>query len=123
MSEFSARGTCLSGITLIRRIRTQSFGGWIFAIIVLNFYNTSKLDIQKKKKKKKGDKEGQGVPQSQTTANLRHQGEEKNGKNWHVQNKQTNAREAQIPAPSFPNEVIIMLKGMIKHEDKEHGKT
>ena len=52
MSEFSARGTCLSGITLIRRIRTQSFGGWIFAIIGLNFYNTNKLDIQKKKKKK-----------------------------------------------------------------------
>ena len=39
----------------------------------------------------------------------------------HVQDKQTNAREA--PALSFPSEVITMLKGMTKHEDKEHGKT
>ena len=33
----------------------------------------------------------------------------------------TNAREA--PAPSSPSELITMLKGMTKHEDKEHGKT
>ena len=37
--------------------------------------------------------------------------------------KQTNAREAHRPAPSFPSEVITMLKRMTKHEDKEHGKT
>ena len=37
--------------------------------------------------------------------------------------KQTNAREAHRPAPSSANEVIIMLKGMWKHGDKEHGKT
>ena len=65
----------------------------------------------------------QGVPQSQTAANPRHQEEEKNDKNEHVQNKQTNAREAHRPAPSSQSEVITMLKGMTKHEDKEHGKT
>ena len=27
------------------------------------------------------------------------------------------------PAPSSPSEVITMLKGMTKHEDKEHEKT
>ena len=37
--------------------------------------------------------------------------------------QQTNAQEAHRPAPSFPSEVIKMLKGMMKHEDKEHGKT
>ena len=37
--------------------------------------------------------------------------------------KQTNAREAHGPAPSFPSEVITMLKGMSKQEGKEHGKT
>ena len=41
----------------------------------------------------------------------------------HVQNKQTDAREAQRPAPSSPSEVIKVLKGMMKHENKEHGKT
>ena len=40
-----------------------------------------------------------------------------------MQNKQTNAREAQRPAPSSPSELITILKGMKKHEDKEHGKT
>ena len=35
----------------------------------------------------------------------------------------TNARETHRPAPSSPSEVITMLKGMKKHEDKEHGKT
>ena len=50
----------------------------------------------------------QGVPQSQTTANPQHQEKEK----WqkliclHVQNKQTNAREAQRPASSSPSKVI-----------------
>ena len=37
--------------------------------------------------------------------------------------KQTNAREAHSSAPSIPSEVITMLKGMTKYEDKEHGKT
>ena len=44
---------------------------------------------------KKINRKVQGVPQSQTAANLRHQEEEKNDKNYHVQNKQTNARETQ----------------------------
>ena len=61
------------------------------------------------------------MPQSQTAVNPRHQ--EKKDKNLHVQNKQTNAREAHRPAPSSPSEMITILKGMKKHEDKEHGKT
>ena len=40
-----------------------------------------------------------------------------------TQNKQTNAREAHRQTPSSPSEVITMLKGLTKHEDKEHGKT
>ena len=52
------------------------------------------------------------MPQSQTAANPRHQEEEKKDKNIHVQNKQTNAQEAQRPAPSSPSEVIRMLKQM-----------
>ena len=43
--------------------------------------------------------------------------------NTHKTNKQTNAREAHRQAPSSPSEVITMLKGMKKHEDKEHGNT
>ena len=39
------------------------------------------------------------------------------------QNKQTNAREEHRPAPSSSSEVITMLKGVKKHEDKVHGKT
>ena len=50
------------------------------------------------------------MPQSQTTANPRHQEEEKKDKNIHAQNKQTNVQEAQRPAPSSPSEVIRMLK-------------
>ena len=52
----------------------------------------------------------QGMPQSQTAANPRHQEEEKKDKNIHARNKQTNVREAQRPAPSSPSEVIRMLK-------------
>ena len=56
------------------------------------------------------------MPQSQTAtaANPRHAEEEKKDKNIHVQNKQTNVREAQRPAPSSPSEVIRMLKQMEK---------
>ena len=50
------------------------------------------------------------MPQSQTTANPWHHEEEKKDKNMHVQNKQTNVREAQRLAPSSPSEVIRMLK-------------
>ena len=50
------------------------------------------------------------MPQSQTAANPRHQEEEKKDKNMHAQNKQTNVREAQSPAPSSPSDVIRMLK-------------
>ena len=63
------------------------------------------------------------MPQSQTSANPRHQEEKKNDKNEHVQTNKTNAREAHWPSPSSPSEVIAMLEGMTKHEDKEHGKT
>ena len=61
-------------------------------------------------KLKKVNRKVQGKPQSQTAANLRHQEEEKKDKNIHAQNKQTNVREAQRPAPSSPSEVIRMLK-------------
>ena len=37
--------------------------------------------------------------------------------------KQTNARKSHRPAPSSPSEVITMLTGTTKHDDKEHGKT
>ena len=52
----------------------------------------------------------QGMPQSQTAANPRHQEGEKKDKNIHAQNTQTNVREAQRSAPSSPSEVIRMLK-------------
>ena len=42
-----------------------------------------------------------------------------NDKTEHVQNKQTNAREAHRPAPSSPSKVVTMLKVMTKHEDKD----
>ena len=65
------------------------------------------------------------MPQSQTAANPRHQEEEKKDKNTHAQNKQTNVREAQIPAPSSPSEVIWMLKQTEKreHRAREDFKT
>ena len=51
------------------------------------------------------------MPQSQTAANPRHLEVEKQDKNLPAaQNKQTNVREAQRPAPSSPSEVIRMLK-------------
>ena len=49
---------------------------------------------------KKVNRKVQGIPQSQTAANHRHQKEDKKDKNIDVQNKQTNVREAQRPAPS-----------------------
>ena len=59
------------------------------------------------------------MPQSQTAANPRHQEEEKKDKNIHAQNKQTNIREVQRPAPSSPSEEIRMLE---KKKNK-NGKT
>ena len=50
------------------------------------------------------------MPHSQAAANPRHQAEEKKDKNIHAQNKQTNVREAQRPAPSSPSELFRMLK-------------
>ena len=51
------------------------------------------------------------MPQSQIAVKPRHQEEEKKkDKNIHAQNKQTNVREAQRPAPSSPSDVIRMLK-------------
>ena len=58
------------------------------------------------------------MPQSQTAANHRHQDEEKKDKNIHAQNKHTHVREAQRPAPSFPSEVIRMLKQTEKRGQK-----
>ena len=59
------------------------------------------------------------MPQSQSATNPRHQKEEKKNKNWRVQNKQTNAREAHKPALlSSPGEVNRVEKeqGMTQHE-------
>ena len=62
------------------------------------------------------------MPQSQAAANPWHQQEEKKERHWRVQNKQTNAREAQRPAHFSPTEVITMLnRTENKHEDKEQG--
>ena len=83
---------------------------------------------------KKVNRNVQGMPQSQTAANSRHQEVEKKDKkhtrakqikNIHAQNKQTNVREAQRPAPSSPSEVIRMLKQMEKrgHRAREDLKT
>ena len=59
---------------------------------------------------KKVNRKVQGMPQLQTAASHRHQEEEKKDKNINAQNKETNVREAQRPAPSSPSEVIRMLK-------------
>ena len=59
---------------------------------------------------KKVNTKVQGMPQSQSAANPRHQEEEKKEKKKHAQKKQTNVREAQRPASSSPSEVIRMLK-------------
>ena len=58
------------------------------------------------------------MPQSQTAANPRHQEKEKKDKNIYAQNKQTNVREAQRPAPFSPSEVIRMLKQMEKQRQR-----
>ena len=73
----------------------------------------------------KVDRRFKGMPQTQTAANSRHQEEEKKDKNIHAQNKQTNVREAQRPAPSSPSEVIRMLKQPEKrgHRAREDFKT
>ena len=51
--------------------------------------------------KKNINRKVQGVPQSQTAANPQQQEEEKNDKNKHVQNKQTNAREKSTRTSSL----------------------
>ena len=43
--------------------------------------------------------------------------------NQNMQNKQTNAREADRPALSSPSDVITIIKGLLTHENKEQGKT
>ena len=43
---YSVRDTCLSGITLIGSTRTQCFRDLIFVIMVIYFYNTSKILIR-----------------------------------------------------------------------------
>ena len=60
------------------------------------------------------------MPQSQTPANPRHQEEEKRDENIHAQNKQTNVREAQRPAPKRGDQ---NAKTNGRNEDKEHQKT
>ena len=59
---------------------------------------------------KKDNRKVQGMPQSTTVANPRHQQEEKKDKHIHAQNKQAKVREAQKPAPSYTSDVIRMLK-------------
>ena len=59
-----------------------------------------------------------GVPESKAAANPWYQGEAVKDRLERVQNKQTNAWEAQL-ALSSPNEVITMQN----HENKEQGKT
>ena len=49
------------------------------------------------------------MPQSQTTANPRHQEEEKKDKNIHAQNKQMYEKHKKT-ALSFPSELIRMLR-------------
>ena len=68
--------------------------------------------------KKKVNRKVRGMSQSQTAANPRHQEEEKQDKNIHVQNKQTNVREAQRPASSSQSEVIRMLKQTEKRRQR-----
>ena len=62
------------------------------------------------------------MPQTETAANPRHQEEEKKDKNKHAENKQTNVREAQRPAPSSPSEGIRMLNKR-RNEELEYEKT
>ena len=79
--------------------------------------SSSNSSIKKKKKKKKNvHRKVQDMPQSQTAANPRHQEEETKDKNIHAQNKQTNVRDAQRPAPSSQSEVIRKLKQTEKRE-------
>ena len=61
------------------------------------------------------------MSQSQTEAKPRHQEEEKKDKNIHAQKKQTNEREAQIPAPSSQRDIRMLnqteKRGEIARED------
>ena len=75
-------------------------------------------NVQNPDKPKTVNRNVQGMPQSQTAANPRHQEEEKKDRNIHAQNKQTNVREAQRPAPSSPGEVIRMLTQTEKRGQK-----
>ena len=73
----------------------------------------------------------QGVPQAQPQPTPWHQEEKENEKKKKKKKKRIDTRTKQTnkctrntrPAPSSPSEVITMLKGMTKYEDKEHGKT
>ena len=70
-------------------------------------------------KNKKDQEEPQQKPQP--TPDTRRKG--KSDTDQRVHSQQTNARQAQIPAPSSTNKVSKMLKGQKKHIDKEQGKT
>ena len=80
--------------------------------------NTNQKDGLLLIEEKKVNRKVQGMPQSQTAAKPLHQEEEKKDKNIHTQNKQTNVREAQRPAPSSPSEVIRMLKQTEKRRQR-----
>ena len=60
------------------------------------------------------------MPQSETAANPWHQEEEDKNTSKRVQNKQTNAHS---PPLSSPSEVITMLKGLKKYDNREQGMT
>ena len=91
--------------------KINNYNSWL---VINTMYSFIRCNTQNKMFKgatitKKVNRKVQGVPQSQTAVKLWHQEQEKTDRNWRVQNKQTNAREANRPAPSSPKEVITML--------------
>ena len=74
--------------------------------------------------KNKANRKIQGMPQSQTAANPRHQEEEKKDKK-HTRAKQTNkcTRSTKTTHSRFPKRGDQHAKTNEKNEDKEHEKT
>ena len=79
------------------------------------FYDANQLTVDFTKINRKVQEE----PQAEAAANPRHQKEEKKRHRPTVHTQQTNARQAQRPAPSSPSNVIKTLKRWKKHIDKE----
>ena len=53
---------------------------------------------------KKVNRKVQGVPHSEAIANPWHQEADKKGRNWRMQNKQTNTQETHRPPSLFPKQ-------------------